>query len=327
MTLHKPLSLRYSKGQQTRGQTNLSSEVFMNLSLVLRHAGLLSLTLATLVLAIGLSLLNGTPKAWSVITWLDVVGEGSVAVFAALWILAALASRPPGKVTTMLVTGLNCFLFSATLDLLDEFSSYFASAHWLTVVESIPAAFGMVIMSVALYYWHLEQLALNRQLQRREWDYREHDQIDEITQLYRADYWRSRAHECQRSGNNAYVVILDINNFGRFNARFGIEEGNRFLREIAHLITMNIRACDLACRYAGDRFVLLLPQLTDTQAQELCHQLCCSIRNVAFKCNSQTLAIFNSARAAASPLQPFHELDDVLARLNHQLDDQIRDVA
>jgi len=50
-------------------------------------------------------------------------------------------------------------------------------------------------------------------------------------------------------------------NFSFVNRQYGIVEGDRILREIAHLLLMNIRKTDLVCRYAGDRFVILLPNI------------------------------------------------------------------
>ena len=66
------------------------------------------------------------------------------------------------------------------------------------MIESYPAAVGMVVMTAALYQWHLEQRALNLQLRRREWDYRDHDKIDPITQLYRAEYWKEQIQKLQQ---------------------------------------------------------------------------------------------------------------------------------
>ena len=236
-------------------------------------------------------------------------------------------SRPPGRVTVLLVAGLSFFNFSAMLDVFDEFTFYSDAAHWLSVVESIPAAMGMIVMSIALYCWHQEQLALNKQLQRREMWYRAHDQIDVITQLYRADYWRARAMELQEQGVKAAVVILDINDFSQFNLRYGHAEGDRFLKEISQLIVMNLRAVDLACRYAGDRFVILMPEIAADEASEFAGQLECSIRNVAFRSGGQTTAIFHSVRSVSAQLQQQVTLAEMMAGLNRQLDETSRQAA
>ncbi|MAP20871.1 MULTISPECIES: GGDEF domain-containing protein [Marisediminitalea] len=299
----------------------------MNFSLLFRHQGLLAFVVVILTLAMTLCTLHGELKPMTSIEWLDVVGEGSVCLLTLCWIFAVMISRPPGQVTTLLVVGLTLFSFSALLDVIDEFTHYSNAATWLSLVESIPAAVGMVVMSYALYLWHQEQLALNRQLQRRELWYRSHEQIDVITQLYRADYWRDRASTLQEQGVDASVIVLDINDFSEFNLRYGHQEGDRFLREISQLIVMNLRAVDLACRYAGDRFVILLPDTGVPEARELADQLERSIRNVAFKSGGQTTAIFHSVRSACARLSQHSTLADLMSGLNRQLDETSRQVA
>jgi len=299
----------------------------MDFSLLTRHRGLLAFVLLVLGLAVTLCVTNGQLKDITEVEWLDVVGEGSICLLTLCWITAVMISRPPGKVTALLVAGLSFFNFSAMLDVFDEFTFYSDAAHWLSVVESIPAAMGMIVMSIALYWWHQEQLALNKQLQRREMWYRAHDQIDVITQLYRADYWRARAMELQEQGVKAAVVVLDINDFSQFNLRYGHAEGDRFLKEISQLIVMNLRAVDLACRYAGDRFVILMPEVAANEAREFARQLECSIRNVAFRSGGQTTAIFHSVRSVSAQLQQQVTLAEMMAGLNRQLDETSRQAA
>lgn len=293
----------------------------MNFSLLARHHRLISLVAACLSLSISLSFGLGELKSWQQIEWLDVLGEGSVALLSLVWIMAILASRPPGKVTTALVVGLSCFLFSALLDWFDEFVHYQAAAEGLSVIESVPAAFGMFIMSYALYQWHQEQLALNRQLQRREVGWREHQQIDFITQLYRVDYMRGQIDMQLRSkdGSDFSIVMLDIDNFDGFNRRFGTGEGDRLLREMSELILMNLRNTDLACRYAGDRFILLLPNTDLSQAQELAQQIKTAIGHLAFKPAQQGTAVYQTLSFAAEMARVNDGVETIISRVNQQL--------
>ena len=293
----------------------------MNFSLLARHQVLVSVVAACLSLSVSLSFGLGELKMWAEIQWLDIVGEGSLALFSLLWIVVLLMSRPPGRVTTGLVIGLSCFLFSALLDLFDEFVHYQAAAAGLSVIESIPAAFGMVIMSYALYHWHQEQLALNRQLQRRELGVREHEQIDFITQLYRADYMRGQIDMQLRTkqGSHFSIVMLDIDNFDAFNRSYGSSEGDRLLREMSELILMNLRNTDLACRYAGDRFVLLLPDTDLVVAEELAQQVKSAISHLAFKPQPCNKAVYHTVSHAAELAQPADGVDALIGRVNQRL--------
>jgi diguanylate cyclase (GGDEF)-like protein len=284
------------------------------------HKGWLVFTLAVLFLALALSINAGSAKAFADISWLDILGEGSIVLLTLAWILSALASRPPGKVTRYIVLGLGCILFSASLDLLDEFLRYPPASHWLSMIESFPAVVGMLVMTGALYLWHHEQRAINIQLRRREWDYRDHGVIDPITQLYRGEYWQARATAFQESGGNGYVAIIDINDFSYFNERYGQAEGDRYLHEVAQLLIMNLRQQDLACRYAGDRFALLLPDICDTQAYNIIQQICTSIEHVAFRHKASTDAIYTSARAEVAQLTSTAELPNILRDMLSKLE-------
>lgn len=292
----------------------------MNLSLLWRHRGLLLTFVICLMLPFIIMLQYGVPKQATEYKWTDVVGEGSVALLTILWLLTALASRPPGLVTRLLVVGLSGFMFSGLLDLIDEFVRYQPQNAWITFVESLPAAMGMVVMSVALYLWHLEQLTLNKQLQKRELSYRSFEQVDFITQLYRVDYLRERVYELQQRKHSAAIAVLDINNFSAFNLRFGNYQGDKFLKEIAELILMNLRSSDLLCRYAGDRFVILLPNTTAEVAQEIAVEVQNSVKNVAFKIDDNAPTTFQTLRASVDVLRPEDNLQHCLAKLNEQLD-------
>ena len=287
----------------------------MNFSLLARHQRLISLVAACLSLSVSLSFGLGELKTWAEIAWLDVLGEGSVALLSVVWIVAILASRPPGKVTSALVIGLSCFLFSALLDWFDEFVHFEAAAEGLSIIESLPAAIGMVIMSYALYQWHQEQLALNRQLHRRETGWREHQQIDFITQLYRIDYMRGQIDMQLRTkdGSAFSVLMLDIDNFDAFNRSFGTDEGDRLLREISELMLMNLRN-------TGDRFILLLPDTDLHQAEELALQIKTAIAHLAFKPVAQATAVYHSLSFAAEMARPNDGVEALIKRVNQRLD-------
>ncbi|MEG3766926.1 GGDEF domain-containing protein [Alteromonas sp. 14N.309.X.WAT.G.H12] len=287
-----------------------------------RQSHLIGGSIATQALALYLCLSHGVTKPTEQIAWLDVVGEGSVLVFALSWIVAAIVSRPPGRVTTLLIVGLNCFAFTTMLDFLDEVFSYSSASDWLSMLESIPAAVGMVVMTMALSAWHGEQKALNKQLQRREWTYRDHHQIDEVTQLYLADYWCGRVADLCRRHLGGCALMVDINSFSRFNQDHGYQEGNRFLQEIARLLVMHVRENDLVCRYAGDRFIMLLPDTSLESAIAVARQIEVSVHHLAFRSGANTTAVFQSVRTATTAIECDRSVEQLLTTLHSMLDHQ-----
>ncbi|GAC13399.1 diguanylate cyclase domain-containing protein [Aliiglaciecola lipolytica] len=294
----------------------------MNLSLLAQHQRLFSVACASLTLSLTLSIGLGQAKALADISWLDMIGEGSVALLSLAWIFFLLVSRPPGRVTSALVIGLSCFLFSAVLDLVDEVMFYEHTATGLSMIESIPSGIGMLIMSYALYQWHQEQLILNKQLQKRESNSREHDQVDFITALYSAEYMRTQIDsQLQNSSSPGFsVVMLDINNFDLFNRQYGHDQGDHLLRELSDIILMNLRSTDLACRYAGDRFILLFPDTDLRTAEQIAEQIKLAIANIAFKPNQSGESVYHHLTFAAESAITGDASDSILQRVNRRLD-------
>jgi diguanylate cyclase (GGDEF)-like protein len=86
--------------------------------------------------------------------------------------------------------------------------------------------------------------------------------VDALTGLASFRVLRDRlANEvarCHRGGERFAVLFLDLDNFKQVNDRFGHEAGNAVLRETARACNAHIRSTDLAGRYGGDEFVVVL---------------------------------------------------------------------
>jgi diguanylate cyclase (GGDEF)-like protein len=55
------------------------------------------------------------------------------------------------------------------------------------------------------------------------------------------------------------IIMLDIDHFKHVNDRFGHEAGDAVLREVGALLLKSVRGSDIACRYGGEEFALILP--------------------------------------------------------------------
>ena len=237
------------------------------------------------------SLALGDIKNWSHINWLDVVSEGGAALLALVWLLLILHSRPRGRVTQWLSIGLGCIFLASFQDWLDEFIAFPDSALWDHWVESGLMPIGLGLLTLGIYHWHQEQLAVNAQLRKREQLFREHRGLDFITQLQGAAYLRQLlaqqlTHHQQRAAPLA-LVLIDVDFFAATNRRYGRIQGDALLQAIGELILLNIRHSDLLCRYAGDRFALLLPNTGRALAESIASEITQAVRHCAFKTQAQ----------------------------------------
>ena len=64
----------------------------------------------------------------------------------------------------------------------------------------------------------------------------------------------------QRYGKTFTLALLDVDSFSKYNKQHGSLKGDLLLKTIAGIIQKNIRTIDIAARYAGDVFALILPE-------------------------------------------------------------------
>ena len=86
---------------------------------------------------------------------------------------------------------------------------------------------------------------------------------DPLTGLYNRRYLEEtldrELHRSRRQKAPLGVVMMDLDHFKDFNDTFGHPAGDALLTALATVITTGIRSEDIACRYGGEEFLLVLP--------------------------------------------------------------------
>ena len=285
--------------------------------------GLHRLKLAALLLAANAALLlhlgAGDLKPMSDWVWLDILGEGGSALLCLVWLGLVLKSRPAGRVTNFLALGLGLVFLSWWVDALDEFILLPDSISWDHWLESAPMPLGLLLLTLGIYHWHREQLAISAQMEKRERLFREHLLFDKLTPLNTADYLRRQLQqslvEARTEQQPLSLVILDLDDFSQINRLHGHAEGDRVLQALTQLLLLNLRHRDLLCRLAGDRFVVLLPDTGAREAQLLAEELRLAVAHLAYKARAHGERLqLQASTAAVMALQD--DTDGLLKRLN-----------
>lgn len=69
------------------------------------------------------------------------------------------------------------------------------------------------------------------------------------------------------------LLLADIDHFKRFNDVYGHDKGNQALAVVAELIQAEIRQLDIACRFGGEEFAILLPATDIAQAMAVAERI------------------------------------------------------
>jgi diguanylate cyclase (GGDEF)-like protein len=79
------------------------------------------------------------------------------------------------------------------------------------------------------------------------------------------DRFNQAVSQAERQHKQIALLFLDVDGFKRINDTFGHAAGDSLLQQVAAHLTACIRLSDTACRYGGDEFIVLLPEIEDGQ--------------------------------------------------------------
>jgi diguanylate cyclase (GGDEF)-like protein len=96
------------------------------------------------------------------------------------------------------------------------------------------------------------------------------------------------------------LLIGDLDRFKQINDRYGHPFGDRVLASVGELIRNNLRQSDIAARYGGDEFVLLLLETEQEGAQLIAERLRCKTREITFSHSSGPVPVTISFGVAST---------------------------
>jgi diguanylate cyclase (GGDEF)-like protein len=128
---------------------------------------------------------------------------------------------------------------------------------------------------------------------------------DFLTGLPNRRLFYQRLRQCllmaERNKCGVAVMFLDLDNFKEVNDRFGHDSGDAVLVNFAQILRGCLRESDIICRWAGDEFVVVLPEVKhETDVTLVAENICRTVERQLHR-NSQGCRVTVSIGVAQAP--------------------------
>ncbi|MDT8397599.1 MAG: GGDEF domain-containing protein [Pseudomonadales bacterium] len=114
------------------------------------------------------------------------------------------------------------------------------------------------------------------------------------------------------------AMMIDADNLKQVNDVHGHAAGDQLIIRIAEIIQDSLRTSDIICRYGGDEFVALLPQLSAERAIEAGERLRSAVANMSFDADGKRIMSTVSIGIATWP-DNVHEINELLEKADETL--------
>ncbi len=150
-----------------------------------------------------------------------------------------------------------------------------------------------------------ERLRAERQVLTLQAQLREQAIRDPLTDLYNRRYLEEAfARElilARRNAQPVSVIMADLDHFKKVNDTFGHQAGDEVLVAFGGLLRRQARGSDLPCRWGGEEFVLILPDMEHASARERAEDLRLTLADVKIVCEGAVIQVTASFGVATFP--------------------------
>lgn len=146
---------------------------------------------------------------------------------------------------------------------------------------------------------------------------------DDLTKLYNQRFLQSRLeYELERARRFNYslsLIFLDLDHFKKINDTYGHLNGSKLLKEVSKIISALIRTTDMACRYGGDEFLILLPETSKKNAASIAEKLRAAICEHIFLTEEGINAVLSGSFGVASFPSDAHNKNELIQKADHAM--------
>ena len=141
---------------------------------------------------------------------------------------------------------------------------------------------------------------------------------DPLTGLLNRRYIQERLGEevnrSDRYGEPLSFLMIDVDEFKSYNDRFGHPEGDEALRILGSILRQNLRGADVAVRYGGEEFSVLLPATSIDEAEVIAHRIRSHVERTDFPRRRVTVSI-----GAATITDQVRSVEDLISAADKAL--------
>ena len=164
---------------------------------------------------------------------------------------------------------------------------------------------GAEVVLISLIMDITERTRAEREVQLLQQELRHQSTHDSLTGLYNRGYLDATIERelvlAQRSGHPVSVIMGDLDHFKRVNDHQGHLAGDEVLRVFAALMKRNARGSDICCRYGGEEFVVVAPNLDNAGALHRAEQLRARLADLRVPFGGSLIAVTASFGVATYP--------------------------
>lgn len=146
---------------------------------------------------------------------------------------------------------------------------------------------------------------------------------DPLTGLFNRRYLEETLerdlHRAMRSGAPLALVMLDLDHFKRFNDNFGHDAGDLMLKRIGTLLMESLRRSDVASRWGGEEFMLILAGADVTLAQRRAEKIRAAIAAQEFTYRKEAMGHITASFGVAAFPEHAEQRDDLMRLVDEAL--------
>ncbi len=150
------------------------------------------------------------------------------------------------------------------------------------------------VQHVGIIIYDVTDTAINkRQLESANTQLAQLSRTDRLTGLFNRGYWEERLQQefarCRRGGQAGSLLMFDIDHFKKVNDTYGHQAGDEVIRTCARILLDSIRTTDIAGRYGGEEFGIILPDTSASDSRILAERLRTRIQQSAVEFEGHTI--------------------------------------